>query len=395
MIARRGHLRSLRGLLARHPVVAILGARQVGKTTLARQLAASRRGPVAYFDLEDPKARAVLRDPMLALEPLRGWVVLDEIQRLPGIFETLRVLADRPRSRTRFLVLGSASPELLRQGSESLAGRIAFHRLPPLTLDEVGAPHLDRLWLRGGFPRSFVARSDAASAEWRREFVQTFLERDLPQLGIGIPAATLHRFWSMLAHYHGQIWNAAEFARSFGVSDMTVRRYLDLLSGALVVRQLRPWAENIGKRLVKSPKVFIADSGVLHTLLDIDSPDQLQRHPKGGVSWEGFAMENLIRLLDARPEQCYFWATHAGAELDLLVVQGDRRLGFEFKRTVAPSLTPSMRSALTDLRLTRLDVIHAGSDTFPLAPRVRAVPARRLLLDIRPRVGARRVNAPR
>lgn len=385
MIPRPRHLATILRLLTHNPIVGILGARQVGKTTLARQIAARRRGQFTYFDLENPAQRAELQDPMLALEGKRGLVILDEIQRVPALFEVLRVLADRERSRVRFLVLGSASPDLLRQGSETLAGRIAFHRLSPFTLDEVGETRIDRLWLRGGFPRSYVARTDATSAEWRREFVQTFLERDLPQLGVGIPATTLHRFWSMLAHYHGQVWNASEFGRSFGVSDHSVRRYLDILSAALVVRQLRPWAENLGKRVVKSPKVYVADSGLLHTLLGVETSRQLELHPKSGASWEGFMLESVIQILGARADQCYFWATHGGAELDFLLVSGTQRLGFEFKRTVAPSLTPSMRSALADLRLDRLDVIHAGAVTFPLAPRVRAVAARRLLFDLRAR----------
>jgi hypothetical protein len=382
MILRSAALTQLQMLVARNPVVAILGARQVGKSTLARSFAAKRGGKATTFDLENPADLAQLRDPYLVLEPLRGLVILDEVQRLPDVFQVLRVLVDRPRSTTRFLVLGSAAPDLLRQGSETLAGRIAFLRLNPFDLSEVGGRYFDRLWLRGGFPRSFTARSDAASAEWRRAFEQTFLERDLPQLDIRTPAATLGRFWNMLAHYHGQIWNGSEFARAFGVSDHAVRRYLDQLSATFVIRQLRPWSENIGKRQVKSPKVYVADSGLLHSLLDIDSLDELLRHPKVGASWEGFVIENLIALQRARADQCYFWATHSGAELDLLIMQGSRRLGFEIKRTTAPEVTRSMRSALEDLRLDRLDVVHAGPKTFPLAPRIRAVSASRLLQDL-------------
>lgn len=383
MIARDSHLVAVRGLLARNPVVALLGARQVGKTTLARELAgATPRSE--FFDLERAADVARLTDPELALGPLRGIVVLDEIQRRPDLFPALRVLADRPRSPARFLVLGSAAPELLRQSSESLAGRIAFHELPGLTLTEVGAPALERLWLRGGFPRAFTARSTSESAAWRRDFVRTFLERDVPQLGIGIPSATLERFWSMLAHYHGQIWNASEFGRSFGVSHHAVRRYLEALEGTFMLRVLRPWAENLAKRQVKSPKVYVRDSGLLHTLLDIDDSNHLERHPKVGASWEGFVVEALIQRLGARPDQCYFWATHSGAELDLLVIDGTRRFGFEVKRTTAPGVTPSMRHALSDLRLTRLDVVHAGTETFPLGPSVRAVAAHRLLEDVEP-----------
>jgi predicted AAA+ superfamily ATPase len=282
----------------------------------------------------------------------------------------------------RFLVLGSATPELLRQGSETLAGRIAFHELPGLDLAEVEPANLDRLWFRGGFPRSYLARSHAASADWRRDFIRTFLARDIPSFGTSIPAATLERFWAMLAHYHGQLWNGSELGRSFGVSHTTVRSYLDLLSGAYVVEQLQPWAENLGKRIVKSPKLFIADSGLTHTLLGIETPRDMLRHPKLGASWEGFVIGQIRRRLEARREECFFWATHAGAELDFLVVRGRRRLGFEVKRTDAPVLTASMRSALDSLRLERLDVIHAGARTFELGKRVRAVAARELLSAI-------------
>ena len=383
MIARPSHVAAVRGLLARNPVVALLGARQTGKTTLARQVAGAARRS-AFFDLERAADVARLADPELALGELRGLVVLDEVQRRPDLFSALRVLADRPRTPARFLVLGSAAPELLRQGAESLAGRIAFHELPGLSIEEVGIGALDRAWLRGGFPRSFTARSAASSAAWRREFVRTFLERDVPQLGIGIPAATLERFWAMLAHYHGQVWNASEFGRSFGVSHHAVGRYLDALEGTFMLRVLRPWFENLGKRQVKSPKVYVRDSGLLHTLLDIEGLEHLERHPKVGASWEGFILEAVVHRLRARSDQCYFWATHTGAELDLLVVDGNRRYGFEIKRTTAPVLTPSIRSAVADLFLTRLDVIHAGRETFPLAGSVRAVAARRLLEDVDP-----------
>jgi predicted AAA+ superfamily ATPase len=384
VIERAGHLRLLRSLLARHPVVAIVGARQAGKTTLARRLAAGWRGPSARFDLEDPRDLARLADPMLALDSLRGLVILDEIQRLPDVFPILRVLADRPGSPARFLVLGSASPDLLRQTSESLAGRIIYHEMDGFWLDEVGPDRLDRLWLRGGLPRSFVAASDAKSAEWRRGYVRTFLERDLPQLGVAVPSTTLRRFWSMLAHAHGQLWNASEFGRSFGLADTTVRRYLDLLTGAFAVRRLLPWHENIRKRQVKAPKVYVADSGILHTLLDVTTREELDAHPKVGASWEGLALSTVVGRIGARPEQCFFWRTHQGAELDLLVMRGRRRFGFEFKRTAAPSVTPSMRSALADLRLERLDVIHAGAESFPLGAKIRAVALCRLLGDLKP-----------
>lgn len=381
-ILRTGHIARVRQLLGRSPVVAVLGPRQSGKTTLAAAVGRAWTGPVASFDLEDPADLARLADPMVALRPLRGLVVLDEVQRRPELFPALRVLADRPRTPARFLVLGSASPELLQQSSESLAGRVAFHELGGFSLDEVGVSRADQLWLRGGFPRAFLARSNADSLEWRLDFIRTFLERDVPQLGVSIPATTLRRFWSMLAHYHGQVWNASEFARSFGVSDMTVRRYLDLLAATFVVRVLPPWYENIGKRQVKSPKVLLADSGLLHALLNLGSREDLERHPKVGASFEGFAINAVVGRLQARWNECHFWATHAGAELDLLVVRGRTRLGFEIKRTVAPAVSPSMRTALADLRLSRLDVIHAGDETFPLAPKIRAVALGRLLDDV-------------
>ena len=327
MIPRVRHLSRLESLLDRFPVVAILGARQVGKTTLAQQAASRWSGPTHRFDLEDPDDLARLDEPRLALQSLEGLIVLDEVQRRPDLFPFLRVLVDRPQSAARFLVLGSASRDLLRQTSESLAGRIYYHELGGLALDEVGFESSDDLWLRGGFPRSFLAADDHQSFEWRRAFVQTFLERDLPQLGIRVSAVTLQRFWRMLAHYHAQLWNGAELARAFGVSSSAVRRYLDLLTGALVIRQLQPWHENLGKRQIKSPKVYVSDTGLLHSLLGLKTRADLDSHPKIGASWEGFVLSELILHLGARPEECYFWATHSGAELDLLVVRGNRRLG--------------------------------------------------------------------
>jgi predicted AAA+ superfamily ATPase len=383
-LARPGHVQDVQRLLRRAPVVAILGARQVGKTTLARDLRRTWTGPTVAFDLEDPADVARLTDPLLALGPHRGLVVLDEIQRRPDLFPLLRVLADRPGTPARFLVLGSAAPDLLRQSSESLAGRIAFHELNGFSLAELGPARLDRLWLRGAFPRSVLARSGRESFEWRGDFIRTFLERDLPQLGVSIPAATLRRFWTMLAHYHGQIWNGSEFGRAFGVSDMTVRRYLDVLAGTFVVHVLAPWHEHLGKRQVKSPKVFLSDTGLLHALLDVRSAEDLECHPKVGASWEGLAIDAIVDRLHVPWHECFFWATHGGAELDLLVVHGRMRVGFEIKRTTAPHVTPSMRIALHDLKLARLDVVHAGSHTFPLAPKIRAVAMSRLLADLAP-----------
>lgn len=383
-IDRPHHRRRIERLLRERPVVTILGARQVGKTTLAHLVSERRRGPTVFFDLEDPRHLAQLEEPTLTLAPLRGLVVLDEIQNRPGLFPILRVLADRPGTPARFLVLGSASPDLLRQGSESLAGRIAFHELGGFALEEVEQKNLERLWFRGGFPRSYLARSHRESEDWRRDFVRTFLERDLPRLGVAIPQGTLARFWSMLAHYHGQRWNASEFARSFGVSHTTVQKYLDLLSGLFLVRQLRPWWENVGKRVVKAPKVYLTDSGLLHALLDLDTPASLERHPRVGASWEGFILEQVIGRLRAHSEEVFFWATHAGAELDLLVTRGATRIGFEIKRTDTPRITSSMRSAQETLRLKKLYVIHADGASFDLEGNVRAVAAADLLEEIKP-----------
>lgn len=384
MIARPAHLGRVRVLLREFPVVALVGPRQVGKTTLAGALASSWRGPVTRFDLESPADAARLVDPLLSLDPLRGLVVVDEIQRRPDLFPVLRVLADRPRRPARFLVLGSASPDLLQQTSETLAGRIAYHELDGFSLAETGPARLATLWLRGGFPRAFLAASDAASRRWRHHFVRTFLERDLPALGVRVAAPTLQRFWSMLAHYHAQVWNGSELARAFGVSDTTVRGYLDLLSATFMVRQLPPWAANVGKRQVRAPKVYLRDTGVLHALLGIRSTDDLERHPKVGASWEGFMLAEVVRRVGAGPGECFFWATHGGAELDLLVVRGRRRRGFEFKRTAAPAPTRSMHVALADLELDHLDVVHAGPETYPLAPKIRAVASRRILDDVAP-----------
>lgn len=384
MIERRREINTLRQLLRRNPVVGIIGARQVGKTTLAKSFIAMREGPHAYFDMESPEDLARLSEPMLALKEQKGIVIIDEIQRFPDIFPVLRVLVDRPKLPVRFLVLGSASPDLLRQSSETLAGRIMYHELKGFTMDEIGTENQMHLWLRGGFPRSYLAKSHLDSEEWRRGFIKTFLERDLPQLGITIRSATLRRFWTMIAHYHGQRWSASEFGRSFGVADTTVRNYLDLLTSVFVIRQLQPWYENMSKRQVKAPKVYISDSGILHTLLGLRTLRDLEGHPKVGASWEGFVLEQIIRQLGARDDECYFWATHGGAELDFLVVRGKRKLGFEIKRTATPRVTPSMRSSLSDLKLNYLDVIYAGEHTFQMDKKIRAVSFSRLLDDIKP-----------
>jgi predicted AAA+ superfamily ATPase len=384
MIQRSGYLKRVEDLLSRFPIVGIIGARQVGKTTLAQQHAARNSGDVTVFDLENTQDLARLTDPMLALQDLEGLVVIDEVQRRPELFPVLRVLADRPHTPAKFLVLGSASPHLLRQSSESLAGRIAYLELDGFGPEEVGIDHMKQLWRRGGFPRSFLAGSDQDSFEWRLEFIRTYLERDLPQLGFSIPATTVRRLWTMLAHSHGQIWNASAIARSFGVADTTVRRYLDILTSTFVARQLQPWHENLKKRQVKSPKIYLTDTGILHTLLNLVDQDDLEGHPQVGASWEGFAADIVRRRLGARLDECYFWATHAGAEIDLVVVRGRSRLGFEFKRTVSPSASRSTRIAQNDLRLDRIDVVHAGDATFPLTEGIRALSVYRVFEDLDP-----------
>ena len=348
------------------PAVVLLGPRQCGKTTLARQLA--DKSTSTYFDLENPVDLARLTEPMTALEPLRGLIVIDEVQRHPDLFPILRVLLDRKPARAKFLILGSASPELLRQSSETLAGRIATVEMGGFMLEELERPDLNRLWLRGGFPRSLLARSEAVSTAWREDFIRTFLERDLAQLGVRVPAGTMRRFWTMTAHYSGGIWNSSEIGRSLGEAHTTVKRHLEALSGALVVRVLQPWYANVGKRLVKSPKVYIRDSGLLHTLLGIRERGQLEGHPVIGGSWEGFVIEQLLaRLPNANP---YYWRTQAGAELDLLLFVHGRRIGIEIKRADAPTMTPSMVSALNDLELHRLLVIYPGSSRYRLGQKV-------------------------
>jgi len=382
IIPRPHHINIVREALKRAPVVAILGPRQVGKTTLAREIMTFYGSDVAHFDMEDMDDLARLSEPKLVLERLRGLIVIDEIRLRPELFPLLRVLADRPGTPARFLILGSASPTLLRQSSESLAGRIVYHELDGFSCDEVKED--EDLWRRGGFPPSFLASTEEDSVLWRRDFIRTFLERDIPQLGIRIPANTLYRFWKMIAHYHGQIWNGSELARAFGVSHMTVRGYLDLLTGALVLRQLQPWHENMGKRQVKAPKIYLADSGMLHSLLGIQTQSDLESHPKVGASWEGFIIKEIIYRLGVNKEECYFWATHSGAELDLLIVRGARRLGFEIKRTTAPRLTPSIRSAMESLKLDRLTVIHAGEHAYPMGDRIDAAPFSHLRECIEP-----------
>ena len=362
MIERTDYAAEIQRKLKSNPVVAILGPRQVGKTTLARSIAEGQ--PHHFFDLENPVAAARLVHPQSALEPLTGLVIIDEVQRQPELFALLRVLADRRPAPARFLILGSASPQLVRGVSESLAGRVAFVDLAGFDLVEVKPAHFRKLWWRGGFPRSFLAATDLASTEWRQDFIRTFLERDIPQLGINIPAATLRRFWSMIAHFHGQVWNAADLARSLGASEPTARRYLDILTSTFMVRQLPPWFENLGKRQVKAPKIYVRDTGLLHTLLALGDFAALEGHPRLGASWEGFALEQGLRLTGDR--DAYFWGTHAGAELDLLVTLKGKRHGFEFKYGDAPTLTKSMHIALQDLKLAHLFVVYPGKESYAL-----------------------------
>ena len=374
LVPRLSLLRQLEISLGRNPVTALLGPRQCGKSTLARQLTAGR--PSTFLDLENPDDFQRLASPMRELERLPGLIVLDEIQRRPEILPILRVLADRRPVPARFLLLGSASPDLVKHSSETLAGRIEFVAMGGFDVWETGLENWRRLWVRGGFPNAFLAATEADSVAWREQFIQTFLERDVPQLGIRIPAQTLRNFWTMLAHYHGQLWNGSEIGRSLGVAHTTVRGHLDILCGAFMARQLPPWFENVGKRVVKAPKVYLRDSGLLHALLRLPDDASLAGHPKLGASWEGFALEQTLRCTGER--DAYFWATHGGAELDLLLVRRGRRYGLEFKYGDAPSMTKSMHTALRDLRLERLFVLHPGKDGYPMGERTEAVPLAQL-----------------
>ena len=370
MIDRKTDITLVRTALRRSRVVALLGPRQCGKTTLARHFVPA--DSVNYFDLEDPQSVARLSEPDLALRRLKGLVVIDEIQRRPELLPLLRVLADRKPLPARFLVLGSAAPDLLSQSSETLAGRLETVHLEGFRLGDLGPNAQGRLWLRGGFPLAYTAKSEADSMAWRRQFLQTFLERDIPQLSIQIPAIALRRFWNMLAHYHAQTWNGTELARALAVSESTVRRHLDLLTGVFMLRQLPPWFENLSKRQVKSPKVFVRDSGLLHALLGVANQRNLELHPKIGASWEGFAVEEVLKAL--RPDEAYYWATHQGAEIDLVLFKHGHRIGVECKRMDAPTLTPSMRIALNDLMLDRLVVVYPGDRRYALTDGVEVIP---------------------
>ena len=375
-------MRRVRTGLRRSPVVAIVGPRQCGKTTLARQFVPA--SSANYFDLEDAVALERLAQPRTALESLRGLVVIDEVQRRPELFPALLVLVDRDPSPARFLILGSASPGLLRQSSESLAGRIETLHMGGFCLTEVGVQALERHWLRGGFPRSFLGRSDSDSAAWRRDFVQTFLERDVPHLASVVPSSstTMLRFWKMLAHSHGGEWRASEYASSLGLDEKTVRRYLDLLSDLYMVRQLQPWHENLDKRQVKAPKIYLRYSGLLHQLLGVRTGHDLLSHPRCGASWEGYAIEQVLRAAGDESE-AYFWRVHSGPELDLLIITGGRRIGVEAKRADAPRLERSMRTAMEDLRLEQLIVLYPGRVRYSLGERISAVPLTEVALPAR------------
>jgi predicted AAA+ superfamily ATPase len=369
MIKRVNLQRRLRQNLRNAPVTVLYGPRQCGKTTLARQIARSTEAE--YFDLEDPVSQRRLSEPMLALRDIRGLVIIDEVHRQPNLFPILRVLTDRKPLPARFLILGSASPELLRQSSETLAGRIAFLEMSGFDLSEVGDAAQQRLWWRGGFPRSFLARTESQSRSWQENFIQTFLERDIREFGVEVPPVALRRLWMMLAHYSAQIWNSSELSRSLGEAHTTVKRHLDILTGALMVRQLQPWHENLGKRQVKSPKIYLRDSGLLHALLGVPSFRALTGHPKLGASWEGFIVEQILEVVGAR--NAYFWATQSGAELDLLIIESGKRYGVEIKYGDAPGATKSMRIALSDLALQRLFVVYPGRECYSLDDKIEVV----------------------
>lgn len=372
-IQRTPEINLLKKLIKNNPIVAILGPRQCGKTTFSRQFSSQWPSDVIRFDLENPRDLQRLDDPLLALEDIQGLVIIDEIQKSPDLFPVLRVLSDSSL-KTKYLILGSASRDLIRQSSESLAGRISYLEIGGFSLGLVGAQKAERLWIRGTFPRSFLAANEAASYQWRQDFIATFLERDIPQLGFNIPAKSLGRFWRMLAHYHGQIFNASEIGKSLEVSDHTAQRYMDLLSGTFMVRQLRPWHYNTKKRIIKRPKIYFRDSGILHTLLSLEEKNDILSHPKLGASWEGFALEEVIKALHLKEDEAFFWGVHAAAELDLVFEKKGGLYGIEVKYTQAPSFTPSMRSALAELSLKHLWLIYPGKEEYPLSRNVTAIP---------------------
>lgn len=348
-------------------MVALLGARQAGKTTLALQF-----DPDHHFDLENPRDRRRLENPQLALEDLEGLIVIDEVQRKPDLFPLLRYLVDSKPAQ-RYLLLGSASRDLIRQSSETLAGRIAYVRLGGFLPEDLEPEGMKRLWLRGGLPPAYVAPSDRASLLWRENYVTTFLERDIPQFGITIPPHTLRRFWMMICHYHGQVLNHAHLGRAFGISAVTSRRYVDILCGTFMVRLVPPWHENLKKRQVKHPKLYLVDSGVLHALLGVQTEEELFGMPQVGASWEGFALECLMRRFPELDERVHFWSTHSGAELDLFWEMRGRRYGVEFKLSDAPKLSKSMSSCEESLNLDHLWVIYPGRESYELSRSITVV----------------------
>lgn len=364
-IIRTVEIETLNRLVNNNPVVAILGPRQCGKTTLSRQFSSQWSSAATFFDLENPRDVQRLDEPLLALENASGLIVIDEIQRTPDLFPVLRVLADRNK-KAKYLILGSASRDLIKQSSETLAGRISYMEIGGFSSQLVGVSKMEKLWIRGAFPRSFLAPNEAASYQWRQDFITTFLERDIPQLGINIPARSLGRFWKMLAHYHGQVFNASEIGKSLGVSDHTAQRYLDLLSGTFMVRQLRPWYSNTKKRVVKRPKIYFRDSGILHALFALESKKDVLLHPKLGAFWEGFALEEAVKTAQLKEEEVFFWGVHAAAEIDLVFQKKGRLYGIEVKYAQAPGITPSMRSAMAELSLSHLWIIYPGKESYPL-----------------------------
>lgn len=374
MIQRPAYTNSLEQAIQRNPVTSLLGPRQCGKTTLARLL--ETKFNASFFDLESYQDLNRLQNPELVLGSLKGLVIIDEIQEKPELFKVLRVLADKPDRRSRFLILGSASPHIIKKASESLAGRTEFVELSGFNFIETGKDHIQDLWIRGGYPRAYLAGSMDESTHWRESFIRTFLERDIPQLGIKIPAVSMRRFWTMLAHYHGQTLNASEIGRSLGITDKTIKTYLDILTGTFMMRQLQPWHENLSKRQVKAPKIYFTDSGLLHQLLTVTDMHSLLGHPKLGASWEGFAIEQAIRILNIG--DAYYWATYSGAELDLMFLYDGKRYGMEFKFNEAPKVTKSMRVACKDLNLTHLWVIYPGEHAYPVEDKISVLPLSRI-----------------
>lgn len=380
MIPRNHFISQIRRGISSSPITAILGPRQCGKTTLARRIA-DESSESHYLDLESPATQARLQTPQVTLEALTGLVIIDEIQLKPELFSLLRVLADRPKSPAKFLILGSASPDIIRNASQTLAGRVFFVDMFGFNLEEVGSVDWRKLWIRGGFPLSYLSSSEEDSVTWREGFIRTFVEKDIPALGFNIPPKTIHRFWTMLSHYHGQTWNGSELGRALGVSDKTVRNYVDLLSGTYMVRQLPPWFENIAKRQVKAPKIYLRDTGILHQLLHLSSETALLGYPKYGASWEGFAMEQILAKTGER--DAYFWSTHNGAELDLMLMRNGKRYGFEFKYSDAPATTRSMHIAIETLNLDTLWVIHPGKTNYPLTDQIKVVGIENLYREIK------------